>query len=221
LATVHLPGVDIDPERIVELALILSKSDQKAKNEIKEFVNKVEEAYNTFIGSIIPFYHITDKETFMSQFPIQYANFKKYFLTYDNINIETQRIKIEEVLKSKTHNISIKETIVSAIVPFYLYAWIGVNRYNKYKEKQHEVLSQKLNKLSAENLLFDNTVPETMNEINERFYEKFTYIYEHSLNSQNTQDSQRELKSFLSKLDDDVNVIRGLLDGLRIIRANL
>jgi hypothetical protein len=60
-----------------------------------------------------------------------------------------------------------------------------------------------------------------MEILNEKFYEKFTHIYKQSLNSQNTQDSQRELKSCLSELDVDLNVIRGLLDGLRLIRANL
>jgi hypothetical protein len=103
----------------------------------------------------------------------------------------------------------------------YLYAWIGVNRYDKYKQEKLEGLVQKLKELSADDLLYDNTVPDTMDILIEMFYEKFTRIYQQSLNSQNTQDSQRELKLFLSELDADVNVIRGLLGGLRIIRAYL
>ena len=39
---IHLPFVDIDPNQLVELALRLSKSNEKAKNEIKEFVDTVE-----------------------------------------------------------------------------------------------------------------------------------------------------------------------------------
>jgi len=216
---IHMPGVDIDPEKVVELALKLSKSDEKAKNEIKEFIDKVEKAYNALVDSLIPFYHISNEETFKSQFPIQYANFKKYFLVYDNVDIEAQRGKIKKAFeKVTTHKYSVK---LQLLVPFYLYAWLGVNRYNKDKQKKLEELSQKLKEVSPEDLLSDNTVPTIMNTLIEKFYERFTSIYQQSLDSQNTQNSQRELKSFLSDLDDDVNVIRGLLGGLRIIRSNL
>jgi hypothetical protein len=40
--------------------------------------------------------------------------------------------------------------------------WIGVNRYNKYKQEKIEGLGQKLIQLSADDLLYDNTVPDTM-----------------------------------------------------------
>jgi hypothetical protein len=83
LSKVNLPGVSIDVQQVVELALKLSKSEEKAKNEIKEFVSKVEKVYNTFVDSVISFYHITDEERFKSQFAIQYTNFKKYFLGYE------------------------------------------------------------------------------------------------------------------------------------------
>jgi hypothetical protein len=75
-------------------------------------------------------------------------------------------------------------------VPGYLYAWIGVNSYDKHKQEKLKGLVQKLGELSADDLLYDNTVSDTMDILIEKIYEKFTRIYKRSLNSQNTQDSQ-------------------------------